>query len=47
MRVRDMIEELIQIEKDYGNLHLNRFDTPVGIRIYDDHIVITGGEINE
>ena len=47
MRVKDLIEELTQIEKEYGNLHLNRYDRPVYLRIHDDYVSILGGDIDE
>lgn len=39
MRVRDLIEELVQIEKDYGNLPIFEF---VEILIFDDRIILNG-----
>jgi len=38
MRVKDLIERLIEIERDYGNLRINRF---IDIEIQDDSIIIT------
>lgn len=38
MRIRELIEELIQIEKDYGNLYVIPSDLDIGIE--NDKIVI-------
>jgi len=39
MRIRDLIEELIKIEKDYGNLLINR-GVELDIDIMNDNLAI-------
>ena len=41
MRIRDFIEELEVVEKDHGNLPINKGAEDIDLEVCDDTLIIT------
>jgi len=41
MKVKDLAEELQKVDKDYGNLVINKGAEDIDLKICDDTLVIT------